>query len=371
MPNTPIDDYLRKSTRGLWGRKRAEVTEELSTHINGRVHSHLIAGLSERDAVAKALAELGQPRAVSAGMARVYTLPIMAGSGMVFAMCCALVVVLLTSSTAQTLSVSNIFPANECINEGTISLYCKGNEWVSIEKLKETLEPQGVTFKTRVNNWVLTFPDNKVVELDTHTQQWSFYFDNKDPVTLNSQPGHLTVRSFLKSLMAAGVKVRLQGWEKPIAYLGDNVSLKLDLANPTFEYGGFYAESLAGDIFNELHFPTTYWTTASAQEITTELKTFKVNDEMDAVYGIIAIVDSNKIATITEDVNDTSVMYWNIDHVDDSKEVQLRLPLNQTFTFKENLYKVKAIGDALLVRLSGEQDYPGYVVIPPDQFTLE
>jgi biotin synthase-related radical SAM superfamily protein len=85
MNNKRIEGYLKKSTRGLWGRKCAEVREELSVHIEGRVNAHLIAGLSESEAVEKTLVELGRPANVSNGMARVYTLPTMASSGVMFA----------------------------------------------------------------------------------------------------------------------------------------------------------------------------------------------------------------------------------------------------------------------------------------------
>ena len=116
MNDKRIEHYLRKSTRGLWGRKREEVREELSAHIFGRVNAHLIGGLSESEAVEKTLTELGHPTNVNAGMARLYTLPIVAGSGMMLAMCCALVVVLLSGSTAQTLQMTDVFPADECLN---------------------------------------------------------------------------------------------------------------------------------------------------------------------------------------------------------------------------------------------------------------
>jgi hypothetical protein len=372
MNNKRIDQYLRKSTRGLWGRKREEVREELSVHIEGRIHAYLIGGLNESDAVEKTLAELGHPTHVSAGMAKLHTLPVVAGSGMMLAMCCAVVVVLLSGSTAQTLSIINIFPADECIEAtGTPPDYCKSGEWVSIEKLKEALEPQGVKFSTMHTDWVLTFPDNKIVTLDTSSQAWSFYWDERDPVTLNTRPDYITIRSFLNTLMSAGVKVRLEGWDKPIAYLGDKISLELALTNPSFGYNGFYAEPLANDLFNQMAFPTTYWTSASAQETATETKTFKVDDKENAVYGIALMMEPGKVPSITEDIEDMSVMFWDVGRVDANGNVQLDLSLSQPLTFKESYSKVKTIGDALFVRLTGEQEYPGYVVIPPDQIRLE
>ena len=42
---TYIETYLRRATRGLWGRKKLEVREELAAHLEARVLSYQIAGL--------------------------------------------------------------------------------------------------------------------------------------------------------------------------------------------------------------------------------------------------------------------------------------------------------------------------------------
>ncbi|MGL4610891.1 MAG: permease prefix domain 1-containing protein [Trueperaceae bacterium] len=59
MNDKRIETYLRKSTRGVWGQKKADVREEFFSHIEGRVHGHLVAGLSESDAIEKTMTELG------------------------------------------------------------------------------------------------------------------------------------------------------------------------------------------------------------------------------------------------------------------------------------------------------------------------
>jgi hypothetical protein len=116
MDDVRIENYLRQSTKGLWGKKRLEVKEELSTHIEGRVNAHLIAGLSELEAIDKTLSELGTPRNVSHGMARLYTLPIMAVSSMFTAICFSLFMFLLPGSNAQSIEGSLYWPSKECIS---------------------------------------------------------------------------------------------------------------------------------------------------------------------------------------------------------------------------------------------------------------
>lgn len=74
-PKRKVEAYLRAATRGLWGRERATVREELEAHVEARVAAQVLAGATEGEAVEQTLAELGPPRDVSGGMNRVYFPP--------------------------------------------------------------------------------------------------------------------------------------------------------------------------------------------------------------------------------------------------------------------------------------------------------
>lgn len=141
--------YLRRATRGLWGRRRREVREELEAHLYERVMAHRIAGLSEVDATEKALAELGRPQEVSVGMARLYTLPTVMGSGAALAVVCISVAALLSSSVAQPLSASFFWPSPECVAAseqtpgGASPQDCfiyDGSLWLDAQALEQTLK---------------------------------------------------------------------------------------------------------------------------------------------------------------------------------------------------------------------------------------
>ncbi len=67
--------YLRRATRGLWGKSHTVVWAELEGHIRMRAAELQITGLSEEAAILRALSELGSPSLVSHGMAHVYILP--------------------------------------------------------------------------------------------------------------------------------------------------------------------------------------------------------------------------------------------------------------------------------------------------------
>jgi hypothetical protein len=72
---TDLEKFLRASTRGLWGRERQTVRQELESHIRHRAIRYEISGSSHTDAINLAIADLGAPREISAGMRSTYTIP--------------------------------------------------------------------------------------------------------------------------------------------------------------------------------------------------------------------------------------------------------------------------------------------------------
>ena len=81
-PKGRIESYLRSATRGLWGRERSTVREELEAHIQARVAAYCLGGLGEAEAVERTLIELGHPKEVNADMTRLYTLPTQLGAAL-------------------------------------------------------------------------------------------------------------------------------------------------------------------------------------------------------------------------------------------------------------------------------------------------
>jgi hypothetical protein len=72
---TDLKKFLRASTRGLWGRERQTVKRELESHIRHRANRYEVSGSSHNDAIKLAIADLGAPREISAGMHSAYTIP--------------------------------------------------------------------------------------------------------------------------------------------------------------------------------------------------------------------------------------------------------------------------------------------------------
>lgn len=387
MTDNRIEGYLRKSTRGLWGKKRAEVREELSSHIQGRVHAHLVGGLCESDAIEKTLIELGHPSNVNAGMARLYTLPVVAGSGLMLAMCSALVVVLLSGSTAQTLKISNIFPTDTCLEskDSTLPYYCAVGGWTDIESLKAALEPQGVVFntvnKSLFKGWSLTFPGGIGLPLmlkSNSESEWFFDGEDKgDEITLRPNADYIHIRDFIGQLPTTGITMSIEGWDKPILHIGD-VALEIDLLSNKNDtnYGGkgFYMEALNwGLATSGIPLFETYQNWATLDTVKTESKRFRVADKSGTVYGIAATVDGSGDSSVEpERVDSTYTVYTDIGRVDENGFVTLNVPTNKSLTFVSRSPDLNKTGLAMLVRLSGDLGTSGtYVAISPDQITLE
>jgi hypothetical protein len=73
--NTQLEQFLRKATRGLYGQDHTIVREELRSNIEQLMLEHQEEGDSEQVALARAISEFGNPKTISAGMARVHSLP--------------------------------------------------------------------------------------------------------------------------------------------------------------------------------------------------------------------------------------------------------------------------------------------------------
>ncbi len=79
-PRRQRERYLAEATRGLWGRERGVVREELEAHFEARVAALMLSGSGEEAALEATLAELGASRHVNDGLGRVYAPPVVLGA---------------------------------------------------------------------------------------------------------------------------------------------------------------------------------------------------------------------------------------------------------------------------------------------------
>jgi hypothetical protein len=72
---TPLEQYLKNATRGIWGKRKLEILEELESDITERAKKFELGGLSRDQAVQQAILELGDADAVNNGMKGIYVMP--------------------------------------------------------------------------------------------------------------------------------------------------------------------------------------------------------------------------------------------------------------------------------------------------------
>jgi hypothetical protein len=71
-----LENYLKTATRGLWGKRKLEVREELENHILERAHRHELLGLTREEAISKSVRELGSARAINGGFVLLQVRPL-------------------------------------------------------------------------------------------------------------------------------------------------------------------------------------------------------------------------------------------------------------------------------------------------------
>lgn len=69
------DRYLRRATRGLWGKRRHEAVLELRAAIEDKIYRATLLGLDQHEAERRALRDLGDPHHIARELSKVHTLP--------------------------------------------------------------------------------------------------------------------------------------------------------------------------------------------------------------------------------------------------------------------------------------------------------
>ena len=380
---TCVETYLRRATRGLWGKKRLEVREELAAHLHERVTAFRIGGLGEVDAVNKALSELGKPQEVSLGMARLYTLPTVISSSLTFVALCLAVMTLWPKGSAQTLQGTSYWPTRECLNsikgspkkESSECTKVFGDFWVSINELKKVLEPQGVEFeKVRFQPGIskVTVPDST-----------PFFIEANPSINMfgvgTTSRGYLSLWNVVERFSALPTgHVRISGgWDNPTIHLNE-VSLQLQDGGQPVEGNEFYgnylmtviSEGLDNNFYEKsngdfnLVFPENFAQVKSSQRRASLQTAGGHND----VYGLLTYFELPNPEGRKE-----ATLGFQLARTTDSGEARVWLPKEKT-TFLDSFSaedKLK-LGQSLLIRLAGGNSQSGgwYEITSPKKVTF-
>jgi hypothetical protein len=225
---TDLEKFLRQASRGLWGRERQTVRQELESHIRHRANRYEVSGSSEIDAIKLAIADLGEPRAINSGMRGVYSVPSTIRVGVVSAVMAASMFMGIQLSTAQVTGTTK-FLTPACVEQqqnsfklGNIELPCDGNDFsVQLESLRSVLEPLGVQFDIGEISTVIKWPEKAYSILTTESVQ--SFIQREKPLELIPIPparGFIPLFNFFDALRSSGLPVQISGWDSPKISVG-------------------------------------------------------------------------------------------------------------------------------------------------------
>lgn len=393
--DTATETYLKRATRGLWGRKQREIREELEAHMYDRIRAHRIAGLSEADAIEKALTELGSPQQVSVGMARLYTLPTVMGSSVALITLCLAVVALWPKGMAQTLEGTFYYPTQKCLeavaegNAGSSQSGCvsiNDEFWVDIDALKKILSSQGVVFETdgfaagmlrisvpgSTSFFIEPYPRESVLGIGALARGYVPLWNVIERFA-QAENAHLKISGWDNpSVTLNGASFRLSssvGSAKGKAFYQSYLSVVLDRGLTVNRQWGKYKDS-----FGLLHHQAIQILDENSEKAFHTTR-FAVGGEPGDVYGFVTLIDpestlAQRLKGFFEPSSEVPALYHlDITRLKQDGTVTVQIP-DGTFRLVEDVSfpNVKA-GDSVLVRLAGGDPQTGgwYEIVSPER----
>jgi hypothetical protein len=252
---TELEAYLKAATRGLWGKKKLEVREELENHVLERAHKHELEGFKQPEAIQKVLEQIGPANIVSRGMIGVHTMPNILRTALTAAFLTGLGITGLNQSLAQ-VTGNNRWPIKECADpkvekypwDNTDGLACEMDEfWINIPSLRKTLTTAGVTVNattdaTAMQFLTLRFPNNNTISIQQLTR-------------LNAGPGSapakvipldnnfVSAMDFFRALRFSTAPASLEGWDNIRVGIG-NIHFQLKLGGNHGINAALYSSAL-------------------------------------------------------------------------------------------------------------------------------
>jgi hypothetical protein len=236
---TDLEKFLRRASRGLWGRERQTVRQELESHIRHRANRYEVSGSSELDAIKLAITDLGEARAINVGMKGVYNVPTTVRFGVLTAALATFGFMGAQLSTAQ-VTGTTLYPTPACLEQqrmdfqiGQDKMPCQAgwDLFISIESLRKALMSSGVGFSTndssQLGETIVRSPEGWTIKLhEVQPQNWQ---DSKGKdLLVPIVKGFVNLRELWTELGRANLTFKVEGWEKPRITIGQS-SFTIDL----------------------------------------------------------------------------------------------------------------------------------------------
>jgi hypothetical protein len=256
---TNLERYLRNASLGTYGKTRALIRQELEANIRLRGKELEHHGLTETQAISRALEEIGAPNLVSTGMTGVYTMKTFKKAVLPLSITAALFAATLPFGIAQ---IQAVIP-----NFGKWLIYDNEERppFLSLNDLKHDLEKAGAKVQDQMQTINPSeIPQSEIIKkpYPEKTRTLSFDLENSSQtIEIKALPGfsiqenglepqfvknenvYVAFYYLLAKLRLAHIPITLKGWKNPQLQIGQ-VILNLGTNSSSVDARQFYSEAL-------------------------------------------------------------------------------------------------------------------------------
>jgi hypothetical protein len=345
-----LEQYLKTASRGTYGKTRVLIRAELEANIRIRSKELEHHGLTETQAINRALEELGTPNFVSTGMTGVYTMKTFKKAVLPLSITAALFAATLPFGVAQ---IQAVIP-----NFGKWLIYDKEERapFLSLYDLKHDLEKAGVKVQDQMQTINPSeIPQSEIIKkpYPEKTQTLSFDLENSsqtieikalpgfsiqenglEPQFLENESVYVAFYYLLAKLRSAHVPITLKGWKNPQLQIGQ-VILNLGTNSSSVDARPFYADALTEAYFlekdkNPDQLPqTSSFTLNEARDNRFKRHTIRVKAETGAVFALLTNLNTSGIKNnITGEFLGYNTMHTSFARVNASGMLEFYAPWN-------------------------------------------
>lgn len=350
-----LEHYLKQATRGLWGKRKLELHEELEAHILEKAERYELTGATRAEAIAKVIAELGEAQAINRAMKGVHVMPTAIKVSLLAAAVMGALLLNNRPGVAQvaTISTAPVGPCDlpESLPKSAKRDLCKSkqimlvNNWLSLDGLAAALERQrvpvkrsGKTLEFQVQGVPIQLKESYRRDGQSYIVWWKFW---------NAL--------FQHQASTQGFPIRMTGWANPRVSVGDVV---LDFGTPAEAVISreIYVDFLL-DITARVLEPKS-WVTETSNAAISPQHRVRLDAANETVVGIVTRDERGLInldvAPVKNGVAQLYVPQPALRFVGDMKKL--------------SPYKSGGRVNAVLVKFTGEHSLvagPGYEVVLP------
>jgi hypothetical protein len=333
---TPLERYLHRATRGLWGKKRLEVKAELRGSVEARAWQLECRGIAPERALEMALAELGAPGAIAAGLTGVHTMPRVFKNTVALGLIAAISLSAFNQSRAQIEALSlDWLQIGSPTRETTVGTKVQFKVYyLKFSSIKRNLEAAGISVDDTPQTVQGAKSDRTVATLqftlpgstkpiilqspgtimETAAGTLQSLSDKNEQLTasgrfqteridLDNSDAYISFSAFVRQLQRGGLPFQLVGWHNP----------KLVIGSTTLQIGTDKQPVQPWEVYTSIVGRATKlstWFSSNAYR-----HAVRVNAPAGSVYAMVSTTQGASLPHVdVARVSDDGVLYFNAAH---------------------------------------------------------